>query len=637
MIDQKLYQELREQTKKNIENNDIEEELAFFQRTFNKNSFNTQPNNIIKIDLCDLAIIMLCQKTNLSYQQIQEKIMHNRNFIKEVTAELLQRMIIDIEELNIEELDIEEMKQIQQEIEKENGKRNNQEINNFIQDVNLGFNNLIELCTLAKKETVEVLKVIRDIKILKFQREILNIDFQKYNISSSMKEMIFKEVINNLNKNKIVDLDLVTQSIHEAKKYLQKIIEKKEKESKKRKKSILNYINVEEWLQNQDSNQEIKEISPFIKKIPEENLRIQILQNIYRHNLAFQQKIEKEYQKISKESINQIYALCKQYGIDPLQVKIDGTKDFAEMSQILKTLCSWEIENPCDLVQILNTTSLSMINKIKDMINKGYIIATLIQDHQEIFYEGSREYQNLIANIAICQEKGISPYVIQKANEVLLIDTNKWQKNIEILKNYQLINNLKNAQSLAFLKESNLDKKIDEVLELGMEPFLEEELSLLNFDQKQWKKILLLTRLNMSINTTNELLAILMDKNFIIEESILDDYLYDAKVYAQKQNPSKEISKEKLDEVLKKYIASNRTYYINGVIISQNKVRRNLETNPNQTLYYQEILDSITEGKKFTEDEYEKIQTQLEKDLFITTKSEKPIQKRKNQQNVELG
>ena len=59
------------------------------------------------------------------------------------------------------------------------------------------------------------------------------------------------------------------------------------------------------------------------------------------------------------------------------------------------------------------------------------------------------------------------------------------------------------------MTDEQLEDKIDNILELGLEQFLEEDLNLLNKDKETLKKVIILKRLNIPINNMKELKSIL--------------------------------------------------------------------------------------------------------------------------------
>lgn len=379
---------------------------------------------------------------------------------------------------------------------------------------------------------------------------------------------------------------------------------KKKRIKKKRiKKNLMIYTYVENWIKRIKKGQEIVAIPNEIMRLEDEKLKKQILKNIYNNNMSIYANIEEKYNVLSSNSYNKYSLLLEQYGIDISKYDIDITNDINVIAKILKITESLNITNPQNLVEIINNSKLEIVENINNLVKKGYIDNEYVSKNINIFNDN---YINLTSNIKEFKKEGLSLSSINNLKNSLCEDTNKIQRNIEILKEYKLFSSLGICTSSDFLSNDQLAQKIDKILELGMEKFLKNDLSLLNYDNKEYKRVLLMNKLNIPIPTLDNLHNILLSSSFVVSDDKIDNYLFN--VNREKLNNLQDISinKSNLLELLKEKQSSVNVYSFDGVIISKNKVLRNLENSTNEISLKDTIL-SIIDGKVLDNNELEKI------------------------------
>ena len=190
-------------------------------------------------------------------------------------------------------------------------------------------------------------------------------------------------------------------------------------------------------------------------------------------------------------------------------------------------------------------------------------------------------------------------------------DTMLIKKNIQILKDYQLFEKIVQSNSKEFMIEEDLDKKIDRILELGLETYLQQDLNLLNQDIDSFKRIIILKRLNIPIEDISELYSILENKKFVISNQDIDNYIFDANKYSNKQIENCNLSKQEFISSLEEFKNTELTYSFDGVFISKNKVIRNINNIENDNLSNKNQLDAVISETILDDFEYEKIITCL--------------------------
>lgn len=378
----------------------------------------------------------------------------------------------------------------------------------------------------------------------------------------------------------------------------------KEKRTKKQIRYKLNaYTEIKNWLAK-DHKREISNIPQKIEQLSDTKLKNDLLCYIYTHNMNIYQEIEEKYKKCPENSINQYHLLLKQYGISLNDEQINIKIDIEEMEKILELATSIEITDPKLLVYILNYSSQEIVNHIKQLIISGYISITLIKNNIKVFTDN---YPNLIKNINLLKNENLSISNILQLEELLIYDHNILKKNINHLKQYDLFPQILKTSQRSFMMEDCLEYKMDRVLELGLEDLLEEDLELLNLENESLKFLIILKRLNIPISSKEDLYMILTHQKTVMNTQNIDEYLFIATPNQIEVSSTNEKTKEEFTALLEQYPNTNRTYILNQVLISKNKVNRMISAIDHQKLTKKEQLDCIISGMILNPEEIENI------------------------------
>ena len=98
-----------------------------------------------------------------------------------------------------------------------------------------------------------------------------------------------------------------------------------------------------------------------------------------------------------------------------------------------------------------------------------------------------------------------------------------------------------------------------------------------------------------------ELETVLKTDKFLIPDSKIDDYIYNATPYNIPEIECE--SSNDVDDILEVFSNTKRTYYIGGVVISKNKFKRNIaSTNHTSTdsIFYSIIKDSYLSDEEIS-------------------------------------
>ena len=181
-------------------------------------------------------------------------------------------------------------------------------------------------------------------------------------------------------------------------------------------------------------------------------------------------------------------------------------------------------------------------------------------------------------NLNLISKKKLNPHYFTESEEVLILPSQVFTTNLSVLEDYSLLPNIKTGMNLSFLKGEDLAEGIDTLLELGYEKNLEECLELLNYKDK-FERLKVLKTLNIPVADTQTLIEVLTTEKFYIPDNEIPNYIYSASSYYMPKNIVEvEEPKKKVSDVTRLSTFSNteRTYSFDGVLISKNKVHRNL-------------------------------------------------------------
>lgn len=324
------------------------------------------------------------------------------------------------------------------------------------------------------------------------------------------------------------------------------------------------------------SPNEIGNAQELIKKISDPSVRLEVLKLIYQHNMRIYQQLELDLQQLSLSPTIRYKNILNKYGISITSHDVTElmSKQLPDVEAILKFLATIKITDQNQVLNILCNSNREIIDAISEQINSGYIDADFLREHPNIFSTDSREYLNLTTNLAYLKLVGVNPINLSQSQEVFLLPNATLSKNMLTLKDYGLLQSIKKGSSYQFLGAESLEHSIDTLIELGYEESLSQHLSLLNY-QDHFNRLRLLKSLNNLPQTDEELLSILTTDKFFIQDQNIEYYIYNAACNLCPELEPREEHDVNLD-FLQGYSSTERSYNFNGVIVSKNRLRRNL-------------------------------------------------------------
>ena len=138
---------------------------------------------------------------------------------------------------------------------------------------------------------------------------------------------------------------------------------------------------------------------------------------------------------------------------------------------------------------------------------------------------------------------------------------------------------------------------------------LDQSLDLLNYDDKKWMRIRVLKELNMIPSEKNTLIEVLEKPSFFVPEERIEEYIFEGTPRTPRETTQEERNEEDIRKQLNSFQQTKRTYNIDGVILSKNKVERNLMDILPQTISGRDkIYLSLVNNTILSEQEYQQIE-----------------------------
>lgn len=369
---------------------------------------------------------------------------------------------------------------------------------------------------------------------------------------------------------------LVKESCKKMTKYYYSLEKQDKKERNNTKKRIEEYQTVIDRLTHIEEQQEITDYRKWIEKIPKRELQIDILKIIYQHNKKIYDHLAKEYQTLAENSLINYQRLIEDYhlvnilSIDQLAIK----HSYKEAEWILKTLTELNIKDPIVISRILQTTSKSYMEEVKRLVDEKVITRKALKGQLSVFEEQNNYVSRIRKNAKILRERGLLQSTTSNLIDALIVEEESLQRKADILNDYQLLDKLGEASNVEFLKEQNMEEKLDLLLELGLENEIEQDLGLLSYDTSRINRLKILKELKeleeLNIPVSKETLkAVLTTTQFIVPEEEIASYIFEQEL-SQSEKEELTISQEDITE-------TPRCYCYQGLYFSKNKVNRTIQ------------------------------------------------------------
>ena len=616
----------------NKEQLQIEEQLQQEDKTaiFYKEFFKKNPCSTIKTaaqsNKCDLAIALIARNhPELDIEEIKKAVHSNGIIFESLDTESFEIICAVIEKLEKDEFVdfvrehlVGKKKLKFKDVFKEEAQIA-YVLENHLKELDLSptdFVSFMDLYLALPEEIAEAVSIIYALEEIETERES-----RQYIVQKACEDMGIK--LKGKERKKIVaeeiemnwQLAAVMKPIEEAKEYGRK----KESEEKTRRKMLsknkATYERLINILYAAKPEEEIRGIETIVEKIPNEEIRLHTLRTVYTHNKAVYDAMSAEYKTLAANDASHYQILLAKHGISPetYQVGTIMNNSIEDTEEMLQQLARLKITSAKDIIKVLSQSNLETIKPIVELVDRGIITSELIVNNNNMLNPTSKEYENFMTNLEVVLEKRINPRHLNACEYVFLSTHSRFKENLEVLESYDLTSSIKTGKDYDFLAGTELTLAIDTLLELGYEKNLLENLELLNYKDK-FDRLRVLKALNVPVTTTEDLLEVLTTDKFIMPDNVIENYIYNAVDYNLPSNIiiSKE-PKKKVSDItrLNDFSYTSRTYSFDGILISKNKVHRNLSTVDTATNVSDRLLYSVIKGSTLTDEELETIHSSL--------------------------
>ena len=445
--------------------------------------------------------------------------------------------------------------------------------------------------TRENKELAEIifyfLETRRELELKKKEILLLVNSLKKHGINEKKALSIAKRTYNK---------DYNFSYIFEKYKSINNFAREEEKKEEKHKKSIskiiVKYKKAISLLEQEKEQKEIKKAKEIIDNISNEEIKKIVLIWISNHNQNYYDELTQKLNKIKEDSKNGYLEILAKHNLQKY-VKYVTTLQHnkpQEVDEIISMLKKSEYSEE-EIIIILQRTIKSKFDKINEYINLKYITLEKVKENQLIYYQEDNKLEKMQKNIKEIEKLEINPKIFKSNPECLWQETELFLKNLSLLKDYNMINMIKNCKNFKFLLEDHLEEKLDLFIELDYLEYLQENIELLNCSNTRLKRLELLKQMNIPIEDLDTLEDILKNTSFFVKDEELDNHIMDYASY----NVYDPHYLDGLD------IRTNEiSISINGSTFSVPKIRRKQAENKT-------LLESMFYNKRVTEEEYKKI------------------------------
>lgn len=607
--------------------------LEDFLKEYNAYNFDSYDN---VSNVAYLMAILVSNNINMSFYELVEQIKIIQDFVNEADFDyaLYNRYLENLLELNnlnllkkinnnekLNKLDS-KIKKVYNEYRKNSKKLFTLEIDDKEQydyRINIAFNKLFVALPNPEyfKSFLNMHIIVDELKVMlkEYYDEELS-DASKDSIFSELEQSLFKgrnfnrfvekekRKLINLRIKQFIEINKITlfEEYDAIRKYYEKIVKEAKDIVKKTNKQIKSLEELDYKLKYVNPDRLLK-IDSIEGLIIDDEIKYNYLLFVLEHNNAIYKKEEEKNIEFNNNGFNKLEILFSKYGFnfndfnEEEKTNIINNTTHNQVETILNSIKYSELLFISDYVsefaKIIVSSKPEIIKFIDVLLKNKIIDKKFIFKNINILCD-TNEYNNLYNNIKCLSDVGINLNNLFKDNQDILLSNNqKLIEKINILNEYQLKLNKEDVYNFKILKDDSMLDLLDNFIELGLKDIILENpkyLDVNGFDII--KRIMICNLIGINpINKSNKIIgSINTGNNFYLEPKDYDNFIIDYKedyqnplcVNVLKANPCTIISSsiknhnfiKKLDEL---YMKDELTYIINGVIISRNRVLRNLE------------------------------------------------------------
>ena len=282
------------------------------------------------------------------------------------------------------------------------------------------------------------------------------------------------------------------------------------------------------------NGEEITNIDELLDYAGEE-FRHDILIYIKENNKTYNEKLERKYLNLKKNSISKFINIFGKNNIDFMlfndaEKKIIMSRGYDFVEKIIKFLNKIDYKFKNEILLIIAGTNNDIISKIEEFIKKDYINSEIVRNNINVLLPSNDldeiSYNLLIRNMNLLLDKGINIKGLDSDGMNFYVSSTKLiEDNLSTTEESKVNIKTRNLKNYNFLGEEDLKSKINSLKELGVN--INSNIEVLNSDINIIKRIKLCNSLGISIyDENNKIKKDILNKDlFFVPDSKIDEYV----------------------------------------------------------------------------------------------------------------
>lgn len=266
-----------------------------------------------------------------------------------------------------------------------------------------------------------------------------------------------------------------------------------------------------------------------------EDFKHDILIYIKENNKSYNEKLERKYLNLKKNSISKFINIFGKNNIDFMlfndaEKKIIMSRGYDFVEKIIKFLNKIDYKFKNEILLIIAGTNNDIISKIEEFIKKDYINREFVRNNINVLLPSNDldevSYNLLIKNMNLLLDKGINIKGLDSDGMNFYVSSTKLiEDNLSTIEESKVNIKTRNLKNYNFLGEEDLKSKINSLKELGVS--INSNIEVLNSDINIIKRIKLCNSLGISIyDENNKIKKDILNKDlFFVPDSKIDEYV----------------------------------------------------------------------------------------------------------------
>lgn len=287
-------------------------------------------------------------------------------------------------------------------------------------------------------------------------------------------------------------------------------------------------------LEKNTNGEEITNIDELLDYAGEE-FRHDILIYIKENNKTCNEKLERKYLNLKKNSISKFINIFGKNNIDFMlfndaEKKIIMSRGYDFVERIINFLNKIGYEFKNEILLIIAGTNNDILSGIEEFIKKDYINSEFVRNNINVLLPSNDldevSYNLLTRNMNLLLDKGINIKGLDSDGmDFYVSSTELIEDNLSVIEESKVNIKTRNLKNYNFLGEEDLKGKINNLKELGIS--INSNIEVLNSDINIIKRIKLCNSLGISIyDENNKIKKDILNKDlFFVPDSKIDEYV----------------------------------------------------------------------------------------------------------------